>query len=215
MTSIFFGATNTDIGKTYSMLQTFKILNSKGIKAFMLKPLESGYNLNDKEALKQSDCYKILDASGLKDLNEVNYMMFKLGASIYTCDANFNLEAFKDWMSSKLIGLEQNGYEVVLCEGAGGLLSPLTLSYFWSDFAKEFCAKLVLVASDKLGEINNILLNEKLLNNLDMDYKIYLNLRDEVRFDMLNARFLKDYFEAKDTLSRNLEDVSRWMLNKN
>ncbi|PAF41618.1 dethiobiotin synthase [Helicobacter sp. 11S02629-2] len=216
MKTIFFTATNTDVGKTYSMLKAYKLLKDRGSKVYMLKPLESGINLSDIKAVQKSDCYKLMQASGVKDISKINYKTFSLGASVYTCDKNFDMGAFRVWVESRLDALKKEGYDLVLCEGAGGILSPLTLKYFWSDFAKEFCDKLVLVASDKLGELNNILLNERLLKTLQLPYKIFLNIQDMPTFQILNMPFLQDYFSSKDALYKtplnlDLEYVVKWI----
>ena len=47
--------------------------------------------------------------------------------------------------------------DVVLVEGAGGLMSPLGEATFNADLAAEFAVPLVIVAANELGVINQVL----------------------------------------------------------
>ena len=53
-------------------------------------------------------------------------------------------------------------YEIVLAEGAGGLMVPITENYLTIDYIKEYDIPLVLVSSSKLGSINHTLLSIEL-----------------------------------------------------
>ena len=50
------------------------------------------------------------------------------------------------------------GSEVMVCEGVGGFLVPLTGDYLVRDFARELALPVVIVASPGLGTINHSLL---------------------------------------------------------
>jgi dethiobiotin synthetase len=50
------------------------------------------------------------------------------------------------------------GAEVLICEGVGGLLVPLTASYCVRDFARELGLPVVIAAAPGLGTINHSLL---------------------------------------------------------
>ncbi|MGH8546238.1 MAG: dethiobiotin synthase, partial [Gammaproteobacteria bacterium] len=49
-------------------------------------------------------------------------------------------------------------YDVTLVEGAGGLMVPLLPSYTYADFARVLKLPLLVVAANKLGVINHLLL---------------------------------------------------------
>jgi dethiobiotin synthetase len=55
------------------------------------------------------------------------------------------------------------GADLVLVEGAGGLLSPLTWDYDALDLARELGAGALLVGADRLGTQNHVLLCERTL----------------------------------------------------
>jgi hypothetical protein len=50
------------------------------------------------------------------------------------------------------------GREIVLVEGAGGWEVPITETYFISDLAKDLGLPVILVAANRLGALNHILL---------------------------------------------------------
>ena len=49
-------------------------------------------------------------------------------------------------------------HDITIVEGAGGLLVPLLPSYTYADFAKVLKFPLIVVAANKLGMINHLLL---------------------------------------------------------
>jgi dethiobiotin synthetase len=50
------------------------------------------------------------------------------------------------------------GHDITILEGAGGLLVPLLPSYTYADFARVLQLPTVVVAANKLGMINHLLL---------------------------------------------------------
>ena len=56
-------------------------------------------------------------------------------------------------------------YDVVLVEGAGGLMVPLTEDYLTIDYIAEKQYPLVFVTSGKLGSINHTLLSFEAIRN--------------------------------------------------
>ena len=58
--------------------------------------------------------------------------------------------------------------EVVLVEGAGGLMSPLTWKETARDLASQLGAAALVVATDKLGTLNHTLLTLEALNHSDI-----------------------------------------------
>jgi dethiobiotin synthetase len=53
----------------------------------------------------------------------------------------------------------KNSYDIILTEGAGGLMVPLTDSYYTIDYIVDNKIPLILVGSSKLGSINHSLLS--------------------------------------------------------
>lgn len=50
-------------------------------------------------------------------------------------------------------------YDIVLSEGAGGLMVPISQNYLITDYLKKYNIPLILISSSKLGSINHTLLS--------------------------------------------------------
>lgn len=75
-------------------------------------------------------------------------------------------------------------YEVVLVEGAGGLMVPLTEEYLTIDYIAEKQYPLIFVTSGKLGSINHTLLSFEAIKsrNIKLDtvlYNLYPTVEDK------------------------------------
>ncbi|MBP9839339.1 MAG: dethiobiotin synthase, partial [Proteobacteria bacterium] len=65
----------------------------------------------------------------------------------------------------KLILEKAKNHSLVLVEGAGGLLVPITEDYSFADLAKDLQAKCLVVVGSRLGAINQALLTFEVLKN--------------------------------------------------
>ncbi len=75
-------------------------------------------------------------------------------------------------------------YDIVLLEGAGGLMVPLTDNYLTIDYIKEKNYPLIFVTSGKLGSINHTLLSLEAIKNRGLNlyavaYNLYPSLQDK------------------------------------
>lgn len=61
------------------------------------------------------------------------------------------------------------GADLVVCEGVGGLLVPLTPSYLVRDFARDLGYPVVIVAPAGLGTINHTLMTVEAARAVDLD----------------------------------------------
>jgi dethiobiotin synthetase len=75
-----------------------------------------------------------------------------LSASLMGCEINLaEIKNATDYLSKK--------YDIVLVEGAGGLMVPLTEDYLTIDYIAEHRYPLIFVTSGRLGSINHTLLS--------------------------------------------------------
>ncbi len=85
--------------------------------------------------------------------------------------------------------------DLLVIEGAGGLMVPVLEDLFMIDLIKIFEAKAVLIAPSKLGCINDILLSIEALKNRKIDFEWYINLyQDKDSFDEVSKPFLEKQF---------------------
>ena len=88
-------------------------------------------------------------------------------------------------------------YEVVLLEGAGGLMVPLTTDLLTIDYIAEKKFPVILVSSGRLGSINHTLLSLEALKIRGLElYALAYNLNDESQDALISqdtAAYLKAY----------------------
>jgi dethiobiotin synthetase len=137
--NIFISANNTNSGKTYSTLKLIKTLSNKGYKVGVMKPIETG--VKDipedgkklyEEALKYNKNLKNLT------LNDIVPIQFSFPAApIVAGEVDFE-KIKKAYNKIKPL------CDILLIEGAGGILVPITENFKMIDFIKFFNAKLFL-----------------------------------------------------------------------
>ena len=167
MDSIYFiTGTDTGAGKTVLTALLARFLRSRGIRVAALKPLCSGGRA-DARGLH-------LALGGELTLDEINPWYFHapiapaLAAQrekkTVTCSAVI-----------RQIRAVQKQFAVTLVEGAGGLLSPLGKDFDSRDLIRELQATPIIVAQNRLGAVNHLLLTlEALPKNLRSKAKVIL-----------------------------------------
>ena len=146
--SLFVTGTDTGVGKTYVTRLILETLRREGIDAAGYKPIACG----DRE-----DSVVLAAASGGLTLDEVNPVHFQTPVSPYVAGL---LENRSIDTAALLSGYQQlaSRHAQVIVEGVGGWEVPLAANYRVSDFAKELALPVVLVAANRLGALNHILL---------------------------------------------------------
>tara|TARA_B100001063_G_C16641778_1_gene491227 strand:- start:226 stop:858 length:633 start_codon:yes stop_codon:yes gene_type:complete len=191
--SIFISATNTDVGKTYACEKFLRYFASKGFKVGYFKPCETGVVNEPIDGSKMLKLTKELNPQFNVSIEDVVPYQFKLPAAPYvakektTISLDF-LKKKKEYLSSLC--------DILIIEGAGGLLVPLEEDLFIIDLIKEFESECILITPSKLGCINDTLLSIEALKNRDIDFEFYINLyKDRDDFEKVSKPFLQKYFK--------------------
>lgn len=193
---LFITATNTGIGKTYTTLKLLETLSAQGLKVGVMKPIETGVMPTAEDAtLLFETAKKYNPLLEQLTLNDIVPYRFELPAAPFVAKGRkkINMEVIQK-AYEKIEAL----CDIVLIEGAGGLLVPIEEDFFMYDFIAFFQAKTLLVGHDQLGCINDILLNLHLLDSLGIqDYEWCVNSKSEAdkeAFDKITLPFLKKMF---------------------
>ncbi len=148
---IFITGTDTAVGKTYVTASVVAELRRRGIRAAAFKPIACGQGgRNDakiyRELMNNEVSLEIINPIWLK-----HPLAPIVAAKLERRTINLRriFTSFESLITS---------YEVVLVEGAGGLLVPIKRNYFVADLARELALPLVVVARLGLGTINHSLL---------------------------------------------------------
>jgi len=151
MSGIFITGTDTGCGKTYITLLLAEYFRAQGMDVGVMKPISAG-------PVKDNDAVYLKKTLKLKDpLVLINPVHLKLPLAPYVAAAQLksriNLNAI-DKAFDKL----SKAHDLILVEGIGGALVPITQDYFVADLIKDLKLPALIVARAGLGTINHTLL---------------------------------------------------------
>lgn len=177
MQSLFITATGTNIGKTHTTLKLIEALASKGHKVGVYKPIETGVSNTAPDAtILLKACRKVNE--NFKDFSplDITAYTFPLPAAPFCADTTQTIHI--DKIIEKYHTLKKL-CDILLVEGAGGLLVPITKDYTMIDLAKELNTKVLLVTPTRLGCINDTLLSMEALKSRNIDFDWCVNLHED------------------------------------
>ena len=143
---LFVTGTDTEVGKTHIGEAIARELSHRGIDVRTVKPVESGVDGNHPE-----DGIRLAKATG-QDWPRQALQRFKAPLAPPLA-AKLEGEAIQvqEWIKS-IEALGQRA-QLLLIEGAGGLLSPLDWDSTLLDLAKRWPATALVVDADRLGSV--------------------------------------------------------------
>ena len=202
----FISGIDTGIGKTYTTGYLAKLWNAQGKKTITQKLVQTG-NTDISEDIEQ---HREIMQMGWFPEDQTKLTM----PEIFTYPASPHLATKIDGREidfQKIADATQqlaNKYEVVLLEGAGGLMVPLTTELLTIDYLAEKKFPVILVSSGRLGSINHTLLSLEALKSRGLElYALAYNLNDESQ-DELISKDTSDYLKAY--LAKNFPQA-QWM----
>lgn len=147
--TLFITGTDTGVGKTALTVLLTRYLREQNINAAALKPICSG---------GRDDARKIFAAmNGALMLDEINPWHFRAPIAPLLAARREN-KRVKLSQVIEHVRTTQKRFEFLLIEGAGGLLSPLGEKFDSRDLIAALRATPVIVAQNKLGAVNQVLL---------------------------------------------------------
>ncbi|MEK6545130.1 MAG: dethiobiotin synthase, partial [Nitrospinota bacterium] len=157
---IFITGTDTGVGKTVISAGIALLLRSKGINVGIMKPIQSG---------GRWDTDFLIKASGVKDEIElVNPCYFKKPLAPLTASeiegVQIDITAIKNAFDELC-----KRHDIVIMEGIGGLLVPLTEDYFVSTLVSELNIPIIVVSHSGLGAINHTMLTTNHAKEMGID----------------------------------------------
>jgi dethiobiotin synthetase len=153
---LFIAGTDTEIGKTYAAALIARSLVAAGNRVGVYKPAASGCSRQG-DSLVSDDALALWQAAGSPGtLAEVCPQVFAAPLAPHLAAAAEGKQLDAALLRSGLdVWLERS--DVVLVEGAGGLMSPLGEDEFVADLAYDLGFPLIVVARNALGTINHVL----------------------------------------------------------
>jgi dethiobiotin synthetase len=165
MKPLFITGTDTGVGKTTvtSSLSAFLSLR-KGMNVGVMKPFESGLSKRDKDLLPW-DAICLREASGsADDLNDISPYTFE---SPIAPEVAANMEHIQIDMDlvDRIFRNIVKKHDIVVIEGAGGVLVPIKKDFFYVDLIKKWETPTIIVSRLGLGTINHTLLTNNFLQS--------------------------------------------------
>jgi dethiobiotin synthetase len=148
-TTFFITGTDTGVGKTVLTALLTRYLRERGVNAVALKPVCSGGRA-DARALRAA-------MNGALTPDEINPWHFRAPiAPLPAARRERRRVKLADVLAH--VRAMQKRFDVVLIEGAGGLLSPLGENFDSRDLIAALRATPMVVCPNRLGAVNQILL---------------------------------------------------------
>ena len=209
MSVLFISGIDTDIGKTYATGMIAKALLQQGVNVITQKLVQTGVAINPNSGV-----------IGIADDIIIHRQLMNL--PLQPCDLNFTTCPYRyekpasphlaTRLSGEVLDPElitsatkrlQAEYDLVLLEGAGGLLVPITEQLLTLDYIAAQGYPIVLVTSGRLGSINHTLLSLEAIKfrGLEVHSVIYNHIHDnaaQTDAEIANTTmdFLQNYLAA-------------------
>ncbi len=156
MKTYFIAGTDTGVGKTVVASAMASAFRLKGYRVGVMKPVACG-SWEDSSLLK--------DAAQCTDsLTDITPLYFKNPLSPNVASKLEKKPASISAIRRSFAKLKKK-YDVMIVEGCGGLLVPITERFFVADLIVLFDAEVVLVSRSGLGAINHSLLSLEALRH--------------------------------------------------
>jgi len=177
MSSLFITATGTNVGKTHTTLKLIETLASQGHKVGVYKPIETGVTDTAPDAsLLLEACKKVNREFADLSPSDITAYTFSLPAAPFCADTEQTLQIKKIIEKHEELSAL---CDILLVEGAGGLMVPITKEYMMINLIKELDIKTLLVTPSRLGCINDSILSILALKTFDIDFNWCVNLHED------------------------------------
>lgn len=195
MNGVFVTANNTDAGKTWIGSRLLSELLNQNISVQVRKPVESGWPSNSD--LSSTDAFKL--AQSINKLDELDIICPNRFTAAIAPDRSAMLEGktlsvtqlYED-CTHKLVETD-----FLYVEGAGGFYSPICEGGLNADLAEALQLPILLIVANRLGCINQALLNIEAIANRGLKLSaIVLNSTEASKADI-----------GMD----NLSDIQKWV----
>jgi len=172
MNSLFITGTDTDVGKTCVTAGIINYLSKMNVDVGVMKPFASGYKTNDNSV--SEDVEILTKYSGVTDpVDLINPYFFEIPTSPYEACMKLNREIDISKIVDAYSQLISN-HDIVIVEGIGGIMTPISQNYFVSDLIFELKLNSIIVAGSKIGAVNHLMLTYEHSQQKNLNFNGFL-----------------------------------------
>ena len=155
----FITGTDTEVGKTVVAAALVRGLVAQGLRVAVMKPVASGSH-HAPEGLRNEDALALIQASNVAaPYDRVNPYCFEPAISPHIAAEEAGISVDLQYIRANFEALAAAA-DLVIVEGAGGWLAPLSPSASMKDLARALDLPAILVVGVRLGCINHALLSK-------------------------------------------------------
>lgn len=155
MSGLLVTGTDTGVGKTFVACALAHALRARGRTVAVMKPVETGVTDGPEDALRLREA-----AADPAPLDEICPYRLRapLAPSVAAGIAGVTIDLAR---LEALVRRRLDAADVLLVEGAGGLLVPIADSVTYADLAARLRLPVLLVAANRLGTVNHCALTAR------------------------------------------------------
>jgi dethiobiotin synthetase len=174
----FITGTDTGIGKTAITAGLAGSMRKLGVNVGVMKPVATG--IPQKTGLKSSDVAILIEASGTKDSEDlINPVFLPIPTSPYDATKLLSMAVDMPLILTKFTKLLSK-HNVLLVEGIGGIMTPITKNFFVADMIKAMGIEAIIVTRATLGTLNHTMMTYKMCKDYGIKVKgLVINNFDE------------------------------------
>jgi len=180
MRGIFITGTDTGVGKTFVAEGIIRALRDDGCSVCPMKPVETGCGAR----LVPKDAMRLIRASGVEEpVDVINPYRFRLPTAPAVAAEIEGVRIRRERVLSLYRGLLRR-YDLVLVEGAGGIMVPVYKDYLFVDLIKDLDVPVIIVTRPGLGTINHTLMTIEVARAHSINvYGVIINYSEDIRRD--------------------------------
>jgi dethiobiotin synthetase len=153
----FVTGTDTGVGKTLAAVALTGALAARGVRVAVMKPVAAG-TVKTPDGEFNDDALELLAASNVKaPYEDVNPFLLKTPASPHLAARAEGVAIRHERIAAAFARLRVAS-DLVLVEGAGGWLAPISATETMADIAEKLDLPVLLVVGMRLGCLNHALL---------------------------------------------------------
>lgn len=198
MNGYFITGTDTGVGKTLIAVALTRALVARNLRVAVMKPVAAG-TVKTADGEFNDDALELLAASNVKaSYEEVNPWLLSTPASPHLAARADGVTIRHDRILAAFARLAAAA-DVMLVEGAGGWLAPISATETMADIAEEMALPVILVVGLRLGCLNHALLTREALRARGMRFAGWIanKMQTEMPLAAANIETLTARFNAK------------------